>query len=727
MIISRAVNSDERSRLTLQELLLSFLGCFLGGSGVAQSDDLRTIQWLSQLANILDEAVISNSDDANAIIKGEAESSWFNLLLSTARAYQHSQDDERRGARRLISLGRQHGKSFIGLPREPLFGFSKRGRFIKILMSEDEQIHRLREVAKKVQLVMGLKNHQFFIRYKHTCQYSSKEFYEYATALPLPRKSVKRNPDEFERQSLGHSRWLFAGNISTRNDKRDKYFQQVLLRIGKSSYQENLSAVDGIGGVYSWETTEHIQRGFEDRAESLRAAGETVYQRELEYIQLVSYTPFGIYWPTLYDINPEWYDSDFEKNPIYTLGYGDEGSAALFCQVHQPNLIDIAYPPNDEMKSMFKSFAEDKLNKNAVVQHLYRHLESGIPSVDPHLQSLKALSTVAMLYKDISSATVDVRVLQLSLYKTHWVREADKNLRARNYSRENPIFPPESQMDRASIFGRTPRTLLPYRLDRASSFSCIAMFESGLHDVHPDQLQNVMAMSSGDSIYTSVTLLCDPSENTFSHAITRVKGNIGRPGIACLVPPRDPRIIKVKISEWPNINRDDFDGKLKNSFHNTSLHLSFTGAQSGVNLEFSGAQDDDVYMLETLISVCDKGKWIADLDPLKIFSSSHLCFISPCEKSHNHSDTVDLCREMTSIDNWLELIDAPESLYSIVQAHGNWEARLAAASISEALKFKTLILPRKVCWKCFKGAAKELRYVLHDNHNAPNANFIVIA
>lgn len=65
--------------------------------------------------------------------------------------------------------------------------------------------------------------------------------------------------------------------------------------------------------------------------------------------------------------------------------------------------------------------------------------------------------------------------------------------------------------------GETPAFLLPYKLDRAGAFACIAMFDSGLYDSDPDEQDNAMAMSSGDSICASVALLCDPSEDSRSH------------------------------------------------------------------------------------------------------------------------------------------------------------------------------------------------------------------
>ena len=226
VIASCSVNSNERSRLTLEELLLSIVGCVLGGWLVAESDTSTAIQWLAHLADILDEAVNSNSREARAMVKGVAASSWFSLLLSATRKYQRSSDDERQASRRLVSLGRKHGKSFLGLPDYPFFGLTRRGRFVGMMESEDEQIQFLREVAKEVQATAGLENHHTIIRYKHRCQYPSTSFYEYATALPLLRKSTKRNAREQGHQSQGHCRWLYAGEKPPQYDVYDERYRE---------------------------------------------------------------------------------------------------------------------------------------------------------------------------------------------------------------------------------------------------------------------------------------------------------------------------------------------------------------------------------------------------------------------------------------------------------------------------------------------------------------------
>lgn len=253
-----------------------------------------------------------------------------------------------------------------------------------------------------------------------------------------------------------------------------------------------------------------------------------------------------------------------------------------------------------------------------------------------------------------------------------------------------------------------PSSLQPYHLERATAFACVAMFESGIYDIDSSLLENVIAMSSSDSIYIGGALLLDPQEVTYSGDIRRVLGNIGRPGIVFLIPPVDPMIREVKMADWSRIDRDEFDGDMRDCFENTSLHLSFTGANTPVNLGFSGGQDLDVYLLETLISLRDGGDWIADLDILNPIGNVKLRKMSDCQ-NHNH-DSVVAVQNVTAIDNWFGLIDTPETPLSIVRAHKNWQARLAATALSIALGYETVVLSDRPCWCCFNSKAKEMAW-----------------
>ena len=242
--------------------------------------------------------------------------------------------------------------------------------------------------------------------------------------------------------------------------------------------------------------------------------------------------------------------------------YGDVDSAALFVLEGRSTLIDLAHPPEDDTLRIFTLFEGGKVDHNMVVRQLLKYFQMGNPRGDPYLQCAKAISTAAILYKNFACATVDVRVLQRQLHQSRWLHHARAD--------------PENFGIMAAP-RETPASLLPYELDRAGAFTCITMFESSIYNPRPSELDTAMAMSSGDSIYASIALLCGPSKDSYSHAIARVRGNIGRPGIVYLVPPRDPLITKVAISEWPNIGRENFDGRINNSFHSTSFAYIFHG------------------------------------------------------------------------------------------------------------------------------------------------------
>lgn len=234
VVSSCAINSSERSRLSLTELLQAFLGCFLQGWGDAGTDTVRAVKWLSHTHRILDDTASAGLPQAKAMFSASAESSWLNLLLLAARYHLDCKGNEKLIAKKLLSLGRKHGKAFLGLPREPMFGLLRyevptlgmqtfeaavadkqplpgvnkllhersvkttlrRGCFVELLRTEDDQVLFLRKVAEDIFQELQLKSHQMFIRYKHECPGSSwdrpRSTYEYATALPWNRTSTKR-------------------------------------------------------------------------------------------------------------------------------------------------------------------------------------------------------------------------------------------------------------------------------------------------------------------------------------------------------------------------------------------------------------------------------------------------------------------------------------------------------------------------------------------------------
>ena len=265
------------------------------------------------------------------------------------------------------------------------------------------------------------------------------------------------------------------------------------------------------------------------------------------------------------------------------------------------------------------------------------------------------------------------------------------------------------------------RVFQPIVMEQERAFSCILIFESGQFNIAPEQLRNVMAISSGDSLFIAAPLLSDPARSLRHSEIHHVMGNIGRAGIALLAPPMVPRIKSAGIEHWNLVNRDRWQGLPQDCFQDTSLHLWFTGSSLPVDVGYSGAQDTELYILESVISVHGKGEWIADLDVLKALRHSSLLFrpfkatidtvchslstlsqpsMSTCDAGHPVAYQQERW-SLIALENWMEFLEHP-SEDSILLARGNWQARLAATAICIAQGRPVYVLTDHVCWVCIE-------------------------
>ncbi|KAF2732836.1 hypothetical protein EJ04DRAFT_389321, partial [Polyplosphaeria fusca] len=211
-------------------------------------------------------------------------------------------------------------------------------------------------------------------------------------------------------------------------------------------------------------------------------------------------------------------------------------------------------------------------------------------------------------------------------------------------------------------------------------------------------LSNVMAMSSGDSIFVAAHLLVDPldSRDLKPSSISRIRGNIGKPGIAMLLPPPELQVRPRNSASWQVINHTPFDGYFLDAFDGTSLHLSFTEYSRPMDVGIHGVRDADIYFLEAYVQVYFKGQWIGDVD---IVSSLESEFMTLLDSRHASSGPSECCHQaknlrafrLIAIDNWDEFVDSPDE-GMIVRAKNNWLARLAAASLSSQMQRKTVVM-----------------------------------
>jgi hypothetical protein len=295
---------------------------------------------------------------------------------------------------------------------------------------------------------------------------------------------------------------------------------------------------------------------------------------------------------------------------------------------------------------------------------------------------------MAEVYQLLPGATISTLVMGQSLTSAQWV--------PRGMGNREPF----------------PRP----RLTLSQAFACIAMFESGTCNIHPNALSEVFAMSSGNSLYVAGGLLCDPFEQPGPAEIRRVVGNIGRAGITFLIPPPEVEVRKPDPEKWMAINHDRFNGKLEDQFQRTSVHLSFTKYEIPIVTEGNTRHiiDHSVVLIETLISIHDGGDWVGEVDILKTLRSPFLFRvltasyeIHDIEHSHgkeqmNYEEALRKTPQLaaTSVENWDELLEAPQVGCIAVGAHRNWLARLATSAVCAQQGFALLILPSEVCWGC---------------------------
>ncbi|KAI0509546.1 hypothetical protein F5B22DRAFT_658111 [Xylaria bambusicola] len=331
--------------------------------------------------------------------------------------------------------------------------------------------------------------------------------------------------------------------------------------------------------------------------------------------------------------------------------------------------------------------------------------------------SLEALAFATGLYESLEGCTVNIEVVKEPLYKYVWAQKVANPRRSQHVKQPllravgsrgmlpkltapyNPIL--GDTMDEGSTISNeaaTPvsenevpnvasnsRPLLPTEYDPsqlAESFACITTFETGEFNINPESLQGIHRKS------------------TFRHPIRRVFGNLGRPEIAFLIPPSSPKLKDYDLKSWHLINHTPFNGTLEDNFSSTSLHLSFTDFEMPVDIGVRGLRDTLVVLIESLVSVNDKGTHIGDLDIMSMLRSDYITLFRTCYYPWAVGTQTSL-ESLISIDSWDEFLDLPGSP-SIVRAYGNWQARLAIATASVQRKKHTLVLPQESCLQCIQ-------------------------
>ena len=574
----------------------------------------------------------------------------------------------------------------------------------------------------------------------------SEVVYEYASALPHPRTSSKRPHSGTEHHVSGHKRWIGMFWDSYKTNRASNANTSV----GNISYSTSDHLTELFPGLHpsaesdEWMDEGSVQGAFRrldvgQRESEIRASGEDCiedfseifvsFYRRQRRSKLAGHVSEDINWQYRRLYRDPWKKKGDSKdvylrdapwgNEPHSLDfiYGDTDVAALYRARPAGSKVEMDPFVDDDIesarteapsvewlklsikkrKSLLEEFETlldiDALQVSLLIDYLMSNAGAWVRFPEYHL-SLQALASAISVYKLMPNATIALTVASKPLHKSLWVGGS----KMKDVETEEMGLWATPIEEGGQIHPYRGRGHFNDRLSLAQTFACIAMFESGTYDVDPSVLEHVFAMSSGNSLFVAAPLLSDPGEGSKDDEVLRVVGNIGRAGIAMLIPPQHPLIRKPEPDTWELVNHAPFDGKAADSFASTSLHLSFTQYTMPVNIGEHGGQDVEMFFLESLVSVHDRDKWVADLDVLRMLKSHLFTRYSPLREC-KHPPGQPPLREHIAIDSWEELLDR-EKVPVIVRAHRNQAGRLAAAAVSVIQGYPTFIVPETICWMC---------------------------
>ncbi|KAE8447571.1 hypothetical protein EG329_010701 [Mollisiaceae sp. DMI_Dod_QoI] len=655
---------------------------------------------------------------------------WFKYLCAAAQRFRDSDDLDRKVAVQLTALGTRQS-SFWWLPNKPppMFGISALSSLLPLLKNGWIRLDLLRKVSARTLP----ESHQGYI-----IRYRDREGLPYEFATPIPVEEVCEDLSLREVIHHGPLRWSVSNEsiqlwepIEEGRDDENPHAKVTnsASQSSKSWSRCNDSVVLGetsrirrrhsrwllltrsqvkeisVDQKKFFKTYENLLK----RMNSILENGENCYAAM--QINGNSDTHMEIVFSTGEDFvksakilenrSRRPYDKSATQNTMTAqlqFQVGSENLAGLFSLTNEWKTAElsgyVSLQELDHFLTLERTAKESSLNPDETEVIEADQVELRVlgainrpPAAQAEISLIEACEGASRIYKILPNATVSTRILSRMLVSAKWIPRQRKG------------------------------DLL---LTRAQTFACILMFDSGVCDLDPEVFNDVMAISSGSSLYIAGSLLCDPVEEPGNTEVRRVVGNIGRSGVSLLIPPPRPRMKEAALENWRQINHRMYDGKPENCFSQTSIHLSFTEYVMPLKLDNDDTHmiDRPVNLVETLVQVFDRGHWVADLDVLGALGTDIVratCKIQTgCQADGHKADPTYTKRyrgrviNLTAIDTWDELLEPPKQGDIITRAHGNWLARLAISAVCKELGFRIVVLPKEVCWSCCNGATHAL-------------------
>ncbi|KAJ3568353.1 hypothetical protein NPX13_g6449 [Xylaria arbuscula] len=751
-VVANSHTTRDASRLTMDELQLLALGSAMAAWGNHYMEPRHIARFFCALQQAIGSQAAPRLN-------------WLLPLFSASKTLLDAPGDEMEHILGIIALGRRNGTKFLSEKSNqppPYFGLGN--PFISNFLRQShhavdsEDVERLRFIATSLRL----KPNTCIIRVRRTTvdplqtypgwgERADRDLYEYVTALPHLDCTFNGMGPKHIRWIESHSRaaegtWgSQASNCSCHALQHNCHLGRCPCMQAKVSCTPSCH-VDVDQSVVDYTSYEKVSKFVYRENDSVPLKPGPFSCENLPDKEFVFRPPVGVFkesesrWDTeeRYDLgigvtrpdhpqqcpqiviqnNPrislvcDCYSktvvAGVQSTPTFMLLAGDPDSAALFVRVDTGRrqlrsqlryaLTDLAQVNPVDLEIVIKTLTTNSLDKDALIWYLQSISRQGLITlprfrktlqpdtyrVSRFIRSLNAIHVAVVIYQSLGGASVSLRVIDKPLYRAHWV--------------PSNVFFAEGNMD----------------LERPHRFSCIAFFESGTYDMLPSDLQDVIAISTRNSIFVSAALLSDPFGLSVRNDIRHVVGNVGKTGMIMMVAPLVPRVRPPNINKWKQITHAPFHGDAEDQFKSTSLHLSFTEFEMPFNIGQRGAIDRNIQVrvVETVISVYDRSEWLADLDILLLYE--------PGLRGHGYIKRLDKdagtsCKKqkakhgslqpLTAIDNWEELLNLPDDMgqehIGVIRSKGNWLARVATACVAVQRGYRTVILPSvELCWDC---------------------------
>jgi hypothetical protein len=708
-------SAEDNSRVTMDQLRLVALGALFACWGIQQKDLLKAAQWLESLGQLVKRRSLLSPGSPTVIA---SRIGWLRCLTGAASNFVQSQGEERETYLMLINFGRRRRTKILGERTQwsqPFFGLCNPHitTALEANFNIEEGIRYMRNIA----IESGLRASDALIMYWDE---TTSQCAQYATAVPHERYSLKRSRDDDRITNLVHGRWLDisdapAENISMEKGKKspddfthlrpanrnsqpesEEIYYANVSSLAKSNELRNLptlfSPYHTCNSILTRTPTtqpgscyclNHVKQSYMTPGFLFSVAVGNCRRLAL-LVRLSGTAEVGVERETVSGkteqvktlaMRNQEECTDIAENKEWLLASVDYHDRILdyldFVVRHPGRDVDRTFPQRHGNYSIMDAMQ--------IVR------APGMPR--RYLASLQALAIACSIYEPFSAVTVPLKMSSVPLHTARW-------------------FP--------SWGAGTPSLsdLSMVHLSRAETFSCVAMFESGGVNLRGDDLGRAMALSSGNSLFVAAQLVSDPSDEVPGRVIKRIVGNIGSPGISLLVPPGSVRMKSASENyDYRVVAHQNYDSKREDNFTGTTLHLKLTGWKIPFATGVHGLIDQDVFLREAVVSVRDKGKWIADLDVQSdLRGSFQMCTICcRCPKPRQGPRLIH-----TSVDSWDEVLEPPENI-GIIRAKDNFAARLAAACILKRMvpQPRVGLLEGNIdCWRCMENHWEEEKYDL---------------